>query len=123
LLKKQNKKVLFQNLLFNTNFYKYGGKWGPIRRIQNLKGQNPKNKIKIVQKYKKCFRKNYPVYKYFINFYKLRMLEKFPEDKNNTFNYFFKTKIKIFKYFNQKDKLLPRSLYKTQSEIIGLYIE
>jgi hypothetical protein len=51
------------------------------------------------------------------------MLEKFPEDKNNTFNYFFKTKIKIFKYFNQKDKLLPRGLYKTQSEIIGLYIE
>jgi hypothetical protein len=66
LIKKQNKKVLFQNLLFNTNFYKYGGKWGPIRRIQNLKGQNPKNKIKIVQKYKKCFRKKYPVYKYFI---------------------------------------------------------
>lgn len=22
--------------LFNTNFYKYGGKWGPIRRIQNV---------------------------------------------------------------------------------------
>jgi hypothetical protein len=125
LIKKQHKKILFKNLLFNTNFYKYGGKWGPIRRIQNLKRQNPKNKIKIVKKYKKCFRKNYPVYKYFINFYKLRMLEKLPEDKNNTLNYtqyFFKpkTKIKIFKYFNQKDKLLPRRLYKTQSEIIRL---
>jgi len=51
------------------------------------------------------------------------MLEKFPEDKNNTFNYFFKNQIKIFKYFNQKEKIFPRGLYKNPIEIIGLYIE